>query len=56
MRKPTYQQIVGSTMKVVASTDLQLEELKQPEYNQKSISQLLNEQEEKERKNKSVQR
>tara|TARA_B100002019_G_scaffold73571_1_gene63554 strand:+ start:8694 stop:8858 length:165 start_codon:yes stop_codon:yes gene_type:complete len=46
MRKPNYHQIVPSTMKVVASTDLNIEEdLKDNNTPNKSISELLNEQE-----------
>lgn len=55
MRKPTYQNIIGSTIKVVASADLKLEELEKQDDNNKSISQLLNEQEKKGPKTKKVQ-
>jgi len=55
MRKPTYQQIIGSTMRVVASEDLKLEELETQDNNHKSISQLLNEQEKKDETSKKVQ-
>ena len=47
MRKQDYHQIVPSTMKVVASTDLNIEEDLKKDNNKvnKSISELLNEQE-----------
>ena len=50
MRKSNYHQIVGSTIKVIASADLDIEQDLQDNNNKenKTISELLDEQKEKE--------
>lgn len=50
MRKSNYHQIVGSTIKVIASADLDIEQdLRDNNKENKTISELLDEQKEKEK-------